>query len=319
MIPSDLRHIDCLRVAVTDPCNSRCASCSGIDAAECEEPACWLGHGETAHLIGLLARLGVTSVRLTGGEPLRRRALVDLVGRVAALPALTELSLSTNGSQLATHARNLRSAGLTDLNVSPHSLNPECHAQLTSRDGIRRIKTGILAAKRAGFASMKTNIVMLAGRPLGDLESLADFVLCEGLALRLIEPLPPGAVVQDASHVALYSLLEKLVARHGLLPCGGSNRRTPASDWINPTGGAGLEVMSYRVPRDREHPGHLLLTTDGTLCQCSGKKACLRLGAMLRAGASDAQLTAAIRSRFSQNANLNATRETAPKISVFLA
>lgn len=319
MFPSDLLHVDCLRVAVTDPCDRRCASCLHEEATTSEEPTAWLDHDETARLIGLLVRLGVGKVRLTGGEPLLRRGLVDLVGRLAAVSGLSELTLSTNGSRLASCARDLKLAGLTDVSISPHSLNPDCFARLTGRDGIRQVRDGILAARRAGFVSMQTNIVLLPGRNPGHLESLADFVLHEGLALRLIEPMPPGVIAQDVPRIDLPTLVETLAAGHGLLPCGVAEGRATASVWINPTSGASLEVMSYRMPRVRERSSHLLLTTDGTLCQCSQSGACLKLGAMLRTGASDARLAGAIRSAFGRSAKAVPARETAPKIAGFLA
>ncbi|WP_284208415.1 radical SAM protein, partial [Chitiniphilus shinanonensis] len=106
------RRIDYLRVSVTDRCDLRCTYCLPKGFKGFEEPAHWLRHDEMLRLVGLFVRLGVAKVRLTGGEPLLRRGVVDLAAGIAALPGLADLSLSTNGTQLAAQAAALKAAGV---------------------------------------------------------------------------------------------------------------------------------------------------------------------------------------------------------------
>jgi len=116
------RRIDYVRLSVTDRCDLRCSYCIPEGFTGFEEPAHWLSFDEIERLIGAFARLGVSRIRLTGGEPLLRRDIAELAGRIAALPGIDDLSLSTNATQLDRHARALKAAGVTRLNVSLDSL-----------------------------------------------------------------------------------------------------------------------------------------------------------------------------------------------------
>src|SRR5690606_27866740 len=119
------RHIEYLRVSVTDRCDLRCHYCMPRDFNEFQEPAHWLSPEQMARLIGLFAGLGVRKVRLTGGEPLTRRGVAELARRITAMPGVGDLSISTNGTTLARHAAALKAAGVRRLNVSLDSLNAE--------------------------------------------------------------------------------------------------------------------------------------------------------------------------------------------------
>lgn len=112
LVDGFLRRIDYLRVSVTDRCDLRCTYCLPNGFKQFEEPAHWLSHAETTRLVRLFTELGVSKIRLTGGEPLLRRGVVDLVRGIGALPGLRDLSLSSNGTQLARHAVALKAAGL---------------------------------------------------------------------------------------------------------------------------------------------------------------------------------------------------------------
>ncbi|KOQ42349.1 molybdenum cofactor biosynthesis protein MoaA, partial [Achromobacter xylosoxidans] len=149
------RRIDYLRVSVTDRCDLRCGYCMPKGFKGFEEPANWLRHDEMARLAGLFAGLGVRRVRLTGGEPLLRRSVADLAAAIAALPGVDDLSLSTNGTQLARHAAALRAAGVHRLNISLDTLDAAEFGRITGRDCLDAVLAGLRAAREAGFAPIK--------------------------------------------------------------------------------------------------------------------------------------------------------------------
>ena len=142
------RRIDYLRVSVTDRCDLRCTYCLPKDYKGAEIPANWLSHEEMARLVRLFVDNGVRKVRLTGGEPLTRGGVAGLAAAIAAMPGLSDLSLSTNGTRLARHARSLREAGVQRLNVSLDTLDAAGFQAITGRDCLADVLDGLRAARR---------------------------------------------------------------------------------------------------------------------------------------------------------------------------
>lgn len=313
------RRIDYLRVSVTDRCDLRCTYCLPEGFKDFEEPAHWLDHAEMARLIGLFVQLGVGKVRLTGGEPLLRRGLTDLVSRIAPLPGLRDLSLSSNGTQLARHAQALKTAGVTRLNISLDSLNPDCFARITGRDGLHQVIAGLAAAKAAGFAPIKLNMVVLAGQNLDQIEPMAEFALREGFVLRLIEPMPLGHTGQRMPAIDLTRLGETLAARFDLLPRIMPHGAGPARYWTDPAGSASIGVITPMSQHFCESCNRVRLTVDGTLLLCLGQEARIELGPLLRAGASDAELIAAIQAGIASKPERHEFNEAPQKIVRFMA
>jgi cyclic pyranopterin phosphate synthase len=185
------RHIRYLRLSLTDRCNFRCSYCSplGIDD-ERDDP---LTRPEAARLVGIFARLGIERVRLTGGEPTLRRDLVDVVRDVASTPGIDEVALTTNGQFLAELSGPLRAAGLTRLNISLDTLDPEKLHRLSGKAAaLHRIVRGIETAMRTGFASVKLNVVVVRGVNDDELGALARFAWSQGATARFIELMPFG-------------------------------------------------------------------------------------------------------------------------------
>ena len=152
------RRIDYLRVSVTDRCDLRCTYCLPKDYKGAEIPANWLSHEEMARLVRLFVDNGVRKVRLTGGEPLTRGGVAGLAAAIAAMPGLSDLSLSTNGTRLARHARSLREAGVQRLNVSLDTLDAAGFQAITGRDCLADVLDGLRAARgrfRAGQAQQR--------------------------------------------------------------------------------------------------------------------------------------------------------------------
>ena len=142
------RRIEYLRLSVTDRCDLRCSYCMPEDFKGFEEPADWLTFDEIERLLSAFARLGLQRVRITGGEPLLRRHLPELATRIAALPNINDLSLSTNATQLDKHATALKIAGVNRINVSLDSLKPARIKAITGRDALPDILNGLAHAKQ---------------------------------------------------------------------------------------------------------------------------------------------------------------------------
>jgi cyclic pyranopterin phosphate synthase len=184
-------HTD-LRISVTDRCNLRCTYCMPLDVAFKPREEL-LDYEEIARVAQVAAACGIRSVRLTGGEPLVRRDLDRLVGLLAAVPGIDDLSLTTNGLLLAEQAGPLRAAGLQRLNVSLDAVREETFLQIARRPGLDRVLAGLAAAKAAGFEAIRINAVSIRGLTEKEIVPLASFCRQEGFQLRFIEFMPLDA------------------------------------------------------------------------------------------------------------------------------
>lgn len=288
------RRIDYLRVSVTDRCDLRCSYCLPKDFKGFETPANWLRHDEMARLVGLFVCLGVSKVRLTGGEPLLRRGVAGLARDIAAMPGLTDLSVSTNGTQLVRHAEDLRAAGVTRLNISLDTLDAAAFSQITGRDCLDSVLAGLAAARQAGFSPIKLNSVVHAATPEADVRRLLDYAMGQGFVLRLIEPMPMGECGRGFTHTDLNAMGARLAAEAGLVPALAGSGTGPARYW---TAGEGAPVLGVITPMSRHFCAtcnRVRLGVDGTLYLCLGQEAQVPLGRLLRGGASDAELVRAI-------------------------
>ena len=289
------RTIDYLRVSVTDRCDLRCSYCIPKGFKGFEEPANWLRFDEIERVVAAFARLGTRRFRLTGGEPLLRRDLPQLVGTLAALPGVEDLSLTSNGTQLASLAAPLKSAGLHRLNISLDSLRRDCVASISGSDSLDKVLSGLAAAKAAGFANIKINMVPLAGVNDGDIESMLAYCMEQGFVLRLIEAMPMGSTGQAAQGLDLSQLLDKLTRQHGLIASTRSLGGGPASYWQNADASFTLGLITPLSQHFCATCNRVRLSVDGTLYMCLGQEEQLELRPLLRAGCSDAELEAAIR------------------------
>lgn len=289
------RTIDYLRVSVTDRCDLRCSYCIPKGFKGFEEPANWLRFDEIERVVAAFARLGTRRFRLTGGEPLLRRDLPQLVGTLAALPGVEDLSLTSNGTQLASLAAPLKAAGLQRLNISLDSLRRDCVASISGSDSLDKVLSGLAAAKAAGFSNIKINMVPLAGVNDGDIESMLAYCMEQGFVLRLIEAMPMGSTGQAAQGLDLSQLLDKLTRQHGLIASSRSLGGGPASYWQNADASFTLGLITPLSQHFCATCNRVRLSVDGTLYMCLGQEEQLELRPLLRAGCSDAELEAAIR------------------------
>ena len=289
------RTIDYLRVSVTDRCDLRCSYCLPKGFRDFEEPDNWLTFDEVERVIAAFARMGTTRFRLTGGEPLLRRNLPALAARIAALPHVEDLSLTTNGTQLVKHAQALRDAGVDRLNVSLDSLRGECVQQITGSDSLEKVLNGLQAAKQAGFTRIKINMVPMIGVNDIDLDAMVTFCMDNDFVLRLIEAMPMGHTGRETQGLSLTDLTWELQQKYGLIPSDVKLGGGPARYWTSPDSGFTLGLITPMSQHFCAACNRVRLAVDGTLYMCLGQEQSFELRPLLRAGCTDDELEAAIR------------------------
>lgn len=287
------RRIDYLRVSVTDRCDLRCSYCMPQDFKDYETPAHWLSLAETARIVGVFAGLGVSRVRLTGGEPLLRAGLAKLVANLAALPQIEDIALSTNGTQLQRQARALKEAGVSRLNVSLDTLDRQRFASIARRDVLADVIAGLDAAAAAGFRATKINMVWLPETPLDEVVAMIAFCRQRGFVLRLIETMPVGDAARQVGTASLQQLIGELRQRFGLIdgvvPGGG-----PARYLVSADGDFSLGFITPLSQHFCATCNRVRLTVDGQLYLCLGHENQVDLRTPLRAGADDQELAAIV-------------------------
>ena len=223
------RHIEYLRLSVTDRCDLRCQYCLPNGYANFETPDEWLSFAEIEQVIRVFAQLGTHRIRVTGGEPLVRPQLSTLVQRLAQLPGIDDLSLSTNATRLAKQAQALRQAGISRINVSLDSLQADRYKQLTGGK-LQKVLDGLMAARAAGFAPIKINMVVMRDHNVDEIEAMVAFCIEQGFTLRFIETMPMGDTGRNASeyYVDLQQIKARLAQHYELIesmmPGGGPAR-----------------------------------------------------------------------------------------------
>ena len=213
------RIITYLRISVIDKCNLRCLYCMPHGLLTRTRLGELLTNDELVELAGLFVELGVTKIRLTGGEPLLRPGFIEVVARLAQLPGLQELAMSTNGVLLKRDARALKRAGLRRVNVSLDTLSREIFAAVTGVDQWQAVVEGILEAKAAGLGPVKVNTVLMRGINDDEILPLVDFAVEHELGLRFIEWMPtnPGVDAEREGRFLSNEVARALIERHHLL------------------------------------------------------------------------------------------------------
>jgi len=289
------RPIEYVRLSVTDRCDLRCGYCMPRGFRGFEEPEDWLNFDEIERVMAAFGRLGVTRVRLTGGEPLVRKDIPQLAGRLAALPGIEDLSLSTNATRLDKHAQALKAAGISRINVSLDSLRADRFREIT-QGKLEKVLGGLMAARDAGFQPIKINMVVMAGINDDEVEDMVNFCIENDFTLRFIETMPMGETGLSASrhYVDLRTVRKRLEQRFellpGMMPGGGPARYVRV---------AGTELrIGFITPISQhfcETCNRVRLSVDGTLYLCLGQNDKVALRPLLREGASDSELEDAIR------------------------
>jgi GTP 3',8-cyclase len=283
-----------LRVSLTDRCNLRCTYCMPAEGLPWLPKDEMLTDAELIRLIGIaVTRLGVDEVRFTGGEPLIRPGIAELVARTAALRPRPRISVTTNGIGLARLAPALAAAGLDRVNVSLDTLDPGTFGRLTRRDRHADVVTGLEAASSAGLTPVKVNTVLMRGVNDGEAPALLRWCLDRGYELRFIEQMPLDAQHgwNRADMVTADEILTALQREFTLTPEGADARGSaPAETWLVDGGPARVGVIASVTRPFCAACDRVRLTADGQVRTCLFAREESDLRAALRSGASDEEL-----------------------------
>lgn len=290
-------NVDYLRVSVTDRCNLRCIYCNPLGDHGLRDREGILDFEEIHRVVRLCAECGVRKVRLTGGEPLMCRNITDLVRRLAAVPAVEDLSLTTNGVFLAPVAAELKAAGLRRVNISLDAIDRQCYREMTGFDLLPQVLDGMHQAIDVGLTPVRLNCVVMRERNLSQVVALAEMTLRLPVAVRFIEYCPTSRRTGPASgyvpNAEVRSVIESrlgLLARVAVPDAGG-----PAV-YFKMEGAAGtIGFISGRSSVFCHECTRLRLTSDGQLRPCLHADQSYDVRGLLRGGADDEAIRRQIR------------------------
>ncbi len=284
-----------LRISVTDRCNLRCRYCMPPQGIDWKPRAEVLTYEEIVRLARLFARMGITKIRLTGGEPLIRRDLAHLIGQLRALPGIRDIGLTTNGVLLPGQVDALHAAGVTHLNISLDTLSRKRFAEITLRDDFDAVMAAIEVAIGAGFAAVKINVVVMGGVNDDELVDFVRFFACQPVELRFIEYMPfagngwnRGALISFADMHARISTEFELRARTAEVGA-------VARDYDLVSHRAQIGFITSMTDEFCSSCNRVRLTADGAVRPCLHDPAEVSLRDRLRAGSTDAELERLIR------------------------
>ncbi|MFN2476496.1 MAG: GTP 3',8-cyclase MoaA [Chthoniobacterales bacterium] len=294
-------RISYLRVSITDRCNERCTYCMPQELQEWLPRAEILSFEETLRLVRVAAGLGVKKVRVTGGEPLTRRGVLQFMEELGRISGIDDIGISTNGTLLAreaspgkTMASALRDAGVRTVNVSLDTLDRAGYHAVTGRDYLPQVIDGIDAAITAGFEQIKLNCVLVRGRAEEQLVPLIDFAADRNLLLRFIELMPVSTtdVLSDQNFLPVRGAQTQIGARYGeLIPEPQFRTNGPASYYQLPDRKQRIGFIGAMTNLHFcESCNKLRLTCDGKLRPCLGSYLEFDIMEVMRAGASDSEL-----------------------------
>jgi cyclic pyranopterin phosphate synthase len=309
---------DNLRISVTDRCNIRCFYCMPEKDPSFTSRSEILDFEEIERFARIAAGLGITKLRVTGGEPLVRRDLPVLIRSLAAIPGIRDLALTTNGVLLADLAVPLYEAGLRRLNVHVDTLDRERFAQITRRDELGRVLEGLEAARRAGFTRIKLNAVAVKNLVEPDIVPLARYARERGFEVRYIEFMPLDAQnLWDRGKVLLADEIVETLSREisPLTPVPDPDPRAPASEYEYADGGGRVGFIASVSRPFCLNCNRIRLTADGKLRYCLFAIEEDDVKALMRSGASDGEIAALVRRNVAgkwQGHEINSAKFVAP-------
>jgi cyclic pyranopterin phosphate synthase len=285
-----------LRVSLTDRCNLRCTYCMPNDFAAWLPSEHQLTTDELVRVIEIAVSEGINEVRLTGGEPLLRPDIVEIVSRINAITNAPTLTMTTNALTLEKVAKPLVDAGLTRINISLDTLDRDRFKLMTHRDRIDDVFAGIKAAQDAGINPIKINAVLLKGVNADEAPALLEWALANNLALRFIEqmPLDAGGIWERSTLVTADDIYADLSTRYELTPCDGRGS-SPAEEFFVNGGPATVGIIGSVTRPFCGACDRLRLTSDGQLRSCLFSLEEMDLRTAMRNGASDEDIASRFR------------------------
>lgn len=288
------RKIDYLRISVTDRCDLRCSYCMPVGFTDYEEPKDWLTFTEIERVVKAFSTLGVESFRITGGEPLLRKNLPDLISRLSVLDGVKDISLSTNATQLTKYAEQLKKAGLCRINVSLDSLNAKRFADITGREVLEKVLSGLQTAKKVGLSPIKINAVFMPDSTLEEIETLVNYCKQEKFVLRLIEVMPIGDTGRHTGSANINEVKQHLQAKYNLFDSI-EKGPGPAKYLISQDNFLKIGFITPMSQHFCASCNRVRIAVNGTLYLCLGQNDSFDLKPYLRNAVSDEDLVEAIR------------------------
>lgn len=288
-----------LRVSLTDRCNLRCTYCMPHDFAAWLPSEDLLTSDELISIIKVGVSQGIDEIRLTGGEPLLRPDIVEIVSRISSIENAPVLSMTTNGIALAKLAKPLFDAGLRRINISLDTLDRDVFKKMTYRDRLDDVFAGIQAAKDAGLMPVKINTVLLRGINDDEVTNLLKWALAEDLNLRFIEqmPLDAGGIWNRAELITADEIFEKLSNKYKLTPVD-YRGSSPAEEFLVDDGPATVGIIGSVSRPFCGACDRIRLTSDGQLRSCLFSMKETDLRGILRSELSEDEIREAIVSKF---------------------
>lgn len=280
------RRITYLRMSVTDRCDFRCTYCMGDNMRFLPHDAL-MSFEEAERVVRCFVSLGVDKVRITGGEPLVRKQLPRLLNQLSQTPGLTELALTTNGSQLARYAEKLRRSGVKSINISLDSLRAERFRAITRTGALQDVLTGIYAARMAGFERIRLNCVMMRGVNDDEFVDLAHFAAERDLDLAFIEEMPLGGLQDRAEHAMLGDRLIEQIGSEIPLQASDDNTGGPARYWKVQGAKSRIGLIAPHSNNFCNSCNRVRITARGDLYPCLGQDDAVALLPLLRAHPDD--------------------------------
>ncbi len=290
ILDSYRRRIDYLRISVTDRCDLRCTYCTSSRFENLSHDDI-LRYEEIERVVQAAARLGVRGVRLTGGEPLVRPHLSALVRIISQIPGIDDISLTTNATQLAKYARELKEAGLKRVNISLDTFKPERFARICGRDTLDQALQGIVAAHEVGLHPVKTNTVVMRGINDDEVVDFARKSASDGWHVRYIEEMPLTGEENARKMVPIAEIRAAIENDLGALePCESAEGRGPAKYYRLKGAQGTIGFISPMTHSFCESCNRFRLTADGKLRPCLLRDDEIDLRTALRRGADIAEL-----------------------------
>ena len=298
LVDSSHRRIDYLRVSVTDRCNLSCVYCKPRSTMRMLRHRDILQYEEIHRLVAVAVPLGITHVRITGGEPLVRRGILPFISSLRNITGITDISITTNGLLLPDMAEGLRDAGIGRLNISLDTLRPERFAVMTGSDSWRRVWQGIEKAEACGFKPLKLNMVPMRGVNEDEVADFARLTLDRDIHVRFIELMPIGAGDRCRADACVSGdVVRQTIERAaGPLEPAGPSRGAGPSQNFRIEGGRG--VIGFISPMTKHFCAdcrRLRLTADGKVRPCLLSDTEIDLLSPLRGGCSDGELARLLR------------------------
>ena len=277
------RNINYLRISVTDLCNLRCRYCMPEEGIPKVSHKDILTVEEIGEIARIFVKLGVNKIRLTGGEPLVRRGILDIVEKIGKLDGLKDLAMTTNGVLLKKYAKELKLRGLKRVNISLDTLNEDKYKYITRRGSIKDVMEGIEAAKKYGLTPIKINTVLVKGFNDDEIEALAGLTEKEEIDVRFIELMPIGVTAKDElnGYISNDIVLEKLPE---LIEVEREDISSPAVYYRLPKGKGKIGLINPVSCKFCKYCNRIRLTARGSLKLCLHSNKEINLKEALRSG-----------------------------------